>query len=145
MDFEEHEKLANEIRKENEKYLDLFEQSLINAGLVKKTIRKHMNNIDFYLNDFLTYYEPVKMEDGCCRVDDFLGDWFIRKAMWATKDSINSNCASLKKFYKLMLDYGYIKAEDYKELLLTIKENKQSWIDCLEAFDDGDEYWFMNF
>ncbi|MCD7840155.1 MAG: hypothetical protein LUG46_05940 [Erysipelotrichaceae bacterium] len=145
MDFEEHERLANEIRKENEKYLDLFEQSLIDAGLVKKTIRKHMNNINFYLNDFLLYYEPYKMEFGCYKVDEFLGDWFIRKAMWATKDSINSNCASLKKFYKLMLDNGYIQKADYDELILTIKDEKQSWIERLEAFDDGDSDWFMMF
>lgn len=143
MDFEEHETFEKETIKENRKYLDLFEQSLINAGLSKKTIRKHVNNIDLYLNEFLLYCEPLKMEDGCFAVDDYLGDWFIRKVSWASEDSINSNCASLKKFYKLMLDNGYIKAENYKKLLLTIKKEKQSWVDSLYALDDND--WFMNF
>ncbi|MCD8027598.1 MAG: hypothetical protein LUF02_02825 [Erysipelotrichaceae bacterium] len=145
MSFDEYGIFEKETINENRKYLDLFEQSLIDAGLTNKTIRKHMNNIDLFLNEFLLYYEPLKMQDGCSVIDDYLGDWFIRKIMWASKDSINSNCASLKKFYKLMLDKGYIKNEEYNVLLLTIKKEKQTWINCVEVFDDGDDDWFMMF
>ena len=71
---------------------------LSEKGLVKKTIKKHLSNIDLYLNSFLNYYEVETMEVGINRIDSFLGDWFVRKCMWSSKNSIKENSASIKKF-----------------------------------------------
>ena len=47
------------------------------------------------MNEYLLYYEePIKAQDGISDVSMFLGDWFIRKAMWASKAHIKSNAAS---------------------------------------------------
>ena len=105
MDYEEYEKQVNIIKKQNEKYLELFQAQLSKDGLTKKTVNNHVSNIDFYINDYLNYYDPREMKEGCYVVDGFLGDWFIRKAMWANCAAIKSYCSSLKKFYKVMLDY----------------------------------------
>ncbi len=48
-------------RKRNEKYMGEFEQWLAEKNLSDKTIRKHLSNIDLYINDYLNYYEITKM------------------------------------------------------------------------------------
>ena len=48
-------------------------------GLVKKTIRKHLSNVDLYINDYLNYYDITKVEDGMSSVHSFLDGWFIEK------------------------------------------------------------------
>ncbi len=136
MDYLMYEKQVNEIRKQNEKYLELFDQYLKREGMSKKTIQKHISNIDFYINKFLSYYEPSTMERGCYEIDSFLGDWFIRKAMWSSCSAINSNCASIKKFYKVMLEYGFIKQTDYHVLIDTIKTEKIHWLSVMEEYND---------
>ncbi len=135
MDYINYEEKVHKIRKENAEYLQLFRDDLLKKGLTDKTIRKHINNIDFYINEFLNYYEPTVMEEGCYKVDEFLGDWFIRKAMWSNKTTIKENSASIKKFYKCMLDHHYIDVEDYKEVCSIIKEMKDVWIMNVEDYN----------
>jgi site-specific recombinase XerD len=66
----------------------------------------------------------------------FLGYWFIKKAMWASKASIKSNAASLKKFYTYLYERGSIEKEDLASLKETIKEEMPEWIATLERYDD---------
>lgn len=101
-----------------------------------KTIKKHVENIDFFINDFLTYYEPVQACEGIVKVNEFLGDWFIRKAMWSTKTSILSNIASFKKFYQYMLSIKEINKEDLKFLKDTIRKEKEYWIEAVERYNE---------
>ena len=100
--MENYEKQFKENEKRNKKFIDEFEKYLKEKDLVEKTIKKHINNISLYLDDYLNYYELVKMEDGISRIDSFLGDWFIRKCMWSSKTSIKETAASIKKFYQAM-------------------------------------------
>jgi hypothetical protein len=90
-------------------------------GLSKKTIEDDCANIDFYINEFLLYEDIVCPEDGALSVGMFLGYWFIRKAMWATKTSIKSNATSLKRFYGFMLEKGMIPQKDLDDLKRRIK------------------------
>ena len=41
--------------KRNEKFIDEFEKWLIEKKLSDKTINKHLNNIDLYINNYLNY------------------------------------------------------------------------------------------
>lgn len=52
MNYEEELKV---IQKENEKYLEFFYHSLESEGLVDETIRKHMDNVEFYISEFPPY------------------------------------------------------------------------------------------
>lgn len=67
-----------------------------------------------------------------------LGDWFIRKAMWASPSSIKSNIVSIKKFYQFLYEAGEIKKEDLLELEEEMKECKDKWIDAVRKYDDPD-------
>lgn len=130
-DYEAYEKACEKIRKENEKYLSLFEKDLISSGLSEKTVNRHLQNVDFYINIYLLREGPRPMEDGALFIGSFLGDFFIRKCMWSTPGNIKTNAVSIKKFYKCMLDHKKIKESRYEGLCSEIKDNLIAWqINC---------------
>ena len=137
-DYAQYERKCKRIRKENAKLIDQFADWLAAKGLSEATIDKHCDNIDFYLNTFLLYEKAVKPEAGVHEIGMFLGYWFIRKAMWATKASIKSNATSLKKFYAVMLENGKIQQEALNELKEEIKEDMPEWLAALARFDNPD-------
>jgi site-specific recombinase XerD len=135
-DYERYEKDCKKIRKANEGLLNKFEVWLKASGLSKKTIKSHFRNIDFYLNEYLLYEDAIKAKEGADDVGMFLGYWFIKKAMWASKSSIKSNAASLKKFYTFMHEKGLIEKEELTDLKQTIKEDMPEWLTTLRRYDD---------
>ena len=112
-----------------------------NQNLSKKTITKHVQNVEFYLNEFLTYYEVIPMELGASHIDEFLGNWFIRKAMWSSISSINENCTSLKKFYECMLINNLVEEIEYFSLCSMIKLQKKQWHQNFRDYYGDFEYY----
>ena len=138
MDYEKYEKECKRIRKENEKLISDFEKWLSAKALSSKTIEKHASNVDFYVNDFLLYEDAIEAADGVSSIGMFLGYWFIRKAMWASKSAIKQNAASLKKFYEFMLERRKIAKESFEHLKETIKEDMPEWTATMERYDNPD-------
>lgn len=77
LDYKEYEEECIKIREENEKCMEIFQAELIEKGFSTRTIKSHLNNIEFYINDFLLYSEPLPMNEGCGCVDSFLGDFLL--------------------------------------------------------------------
>ena len=121
-DYAKYEIECQRIRSSNEDLLDEFKKWLQDSGLVSKTIKKHIENIDFYINEYLLYEDATNPEDGIDEIGMFLGYWFIKKAMWASAASITSNAASLKKFYTYLHEQGKVSGEDLGFLKERIKE-----------------------
>ncbi len=115
----------------------LFEESIQN--FTEKTIQKHLSNVIFFLNDYSTYYDACTFEDAWKSLDDFFGYFFIRKCMWSTPATIKSTAASIKKFYKCMVDNQLFDARAYDMLTTHIKENMPIWQDECEAYNNFDE------
>ena len=138
--MEEYEQKVEQNQKRNKKYIKEFTEWLNEKGLSKKKIRKHLDNVKLYINEYLNYYDVIKVEDGIEEVDDFLEGWFIEKCLFATKTSLKETAASLKKFYQYMSEYNYVKKEDYKQLCSIIKDNMDIYLEQLEAFDNGIYY-----
>ena len=138
--MEEYEQKVEQNQKRNKKYIKEFTEWLNEKGLSKKTIRKHLDNVKLYINEYLNYYDVIKVEDGIEEVDDFLEGWFIEKCLFATKTSLKETAASLKTFYQYMSEYNYVKKEDYKQLCSIIKDNMDIYLEQLEAFDNGIYY-----
>jgi len=105
-------------------------------NLKDKTIQRHIDNIDFYINEFLLYEDAVEAKKGAGEVGMFLGYWFIRKAAWASAASIKSNAASLKKFYTFLNEIGRTKKDDLEYLKEKIKEEMPEWLATLKRYDD---------
>ncbi|MCM1130415.1 MAG: hypothetical protein NC310_04725 [Roseburia sp.] len=69
------------------------------------------------------------MADGMDKIDYFLSYWGLEKLMWASKYSFTNMISSLKKFYRIMLDQGLVDKKAYERMLLTIKNEKEQWLD----------------
>ena len=136
LDIDGHFKAKEKQQQENEELLQEFRKWLQAKGLSNKTVEKHVDNIDFYINEYLTYYDVQGPEENVYEISAFLGDWFIRKAMWASQTAIKDYCAGFKKFYKFLEEKGQVTEEEYQELLGIIKESKSDWLKTLERYDD---------
>ncbi|HKZ45082.1 MAG TPA: recombinase [archaeon] len=136
--YEQYEKECKKIRKENEKILIDFGKWLSDKNLSQKTKDKHCSNVDFYINEYLLYEDAIEAADGVSRIGMFLGYWFIRKAMWASKASIKESAASLKQFYQFMLERGRISEESLERLKERIKDDMPEWLATLERYDNPD-------
>ncbi len=136
-DFDNYERECQKIRDENEDLLMDFVTWLRDKNLSDRTVEKHHENIAFYLNEFLLHDDATPAEEGMFFVSSFLGNWFIRKAMWASAGNIRSNAASLKKFYTFMLEEkGLIEKVMLDEMKKEIKKMMPEWIDTLRRYDD---------
>lgn len=52
----------------------------------------------------------------------------MRKCMWSSPETIKSNCASLKKFYRCMFENGRISRESFDSVCEFIREEKTEWV-----------------
>ena len=137
-EYEIYEIECKKIRKENRKLLNSFRKYLGSKKISKKTVDKHVSNIDFYINEFLLYEEPSKAKEGVNKLDHFLGYWFIRKAMWASVTSIKENITSLKHFYTYMHTIDEIDPDELNAMKEEIKESKDEWLETIRKYDDPD-------
>lgn len=84
------------------------------------------------------------MTSGVEEIGSYLGDFFIRKCMWSTPYTIKTTAASIKKFYKCMLEHEKIDKEDYEELCYTIKYDIEDWQRDCDAFNNSEDDNFYN-
>lgn len=132
------------MKMESETYLSEFETWLRASGLQEGTVRRHLDNVGFFLDTYLPQMSVRNVEEGCHCVGDFLGYFFIHKCAWSTPTTIRQNAASLKKFYRCMLEQGHVSQKAYDELLATIKEDMDDWIADCEEFNNPSDDEFDN-
>lgn len=138
----DYDKEVEAIRAYNRPILDAFQTWLAEGGLADKTIRSHVENIDFF-TEYLVYYEPLRRLDEADAgdVDSFLLDWFPRKAMWASESSIKSYLASFKKFFQWLGESGRVSNETVAEVLTLLKENRDEFLGAVEAYGRALDEW----
>ena len=107
MDYEQYIKACQTIQKTNNLLLQLFEEDLVKSGLKEKTIRRHLSNVDFFLNEFLIRAGALPMEEGISMLDEYLGNFFIRKCMWSTP--ANALHTHNPAFDKQALPFPYLR------------------------------------
>jgi len=142
-DCEKWEADCEKIRMENEKLLEAFGEWLDAKGLKKKTLQDHIFNADFFINTYLLYYDATFASEGVHDISSFFNEWFCRKAMWASENSVKKIAASLKKFYQYLFEVGVVKERDVSELKATCRDEMPQWIEAVRQFDalaDLDEW-----
>ena len=136
-ELEIYEKKCDAIKEENARMLQLFEEDMV--GLKPKTIDRHLDNVEFFLNTYLLRMGLNDYIKGMDYVDDYLGNFYIRKCMWSTPGNIKTTATSIKKFYQCMLKHEMIQKPDFECMCETISENMWKWqVDC-EMYNDPDE------
>ena len=137
------DKRYKELEKENNALADKFRKHLKACGLSDKTIRNHVDNVCFYLNDYLLgHYDDVDASAGIdySYIADFLDYFFIRKCIWSTPSTLRSTAASLKKFYRFMYENDKVSKEAYDEFTSLLKESLADWCEDCRIYNDGGEY-----
>lgn len=116
---------GNKIRKENRVLLALFIKEL--EGLKPDTINQHVRNVELYLNDYLAYHDFHTYRDGLEDLEDFFGTFLIPKCMWISPAGIKNIAASIKRFYKCLLDHKKITKVEYEDFCQGIKLGMEEW------------------
>jgi site-specific recombinase XerD len=137
MSYEDYELESKQIQDENGKLLTGFAEWMLGSNLKEKTIRKHVQNVDFYVNVYLLYDDCTRAMDGISSLNGFFNWFFPRKAMWSSTASTKETVASLKKFYKYLAEKNIVEISDYKYLLAMIKQGMSEW---LEHYKDEYEW-----
>ncbi len=137
-DYAKYEEDCVRIRAENDELLAEFSSWLQQRNLKDSTIGKHVENIDFYVNEYLLYEDADEAKDGIYGVGMFLGYWFIKKAMWSSPAHIKSSAASLKKFYTFMTEKGLVDKEALDDLKERIKEEMPEWLATMDRYSNPD-------
>jgi len=137
-EYKEYEKACVIIRQENELLLDDFVRMLESQNLAPRTIKKHRDNVDLFINEFLLYDGTVRPADGIGDVSMYFGDWFIRKAMWSSPSSIKANSVSLYKFYTFLAASEKVTVEELVQLKVTIAVHLPEWQARGERYNEGD-------
>jgi len=137
LEMDDVDAVMESMQSQNKKILNDFEKYLKKSGVTAKTISKHSDNIDFYINYYLLYDEFVNPDKGHYSLDDFFTYYFPRKAMWSSANSVKENITSLKKFYKYLNELSLITDKELKDMNTTIKVEKENW---MSLYDDEDEW-----
>ncbi len=132
--YEEWEVKCDKTREANLKVLADFEAHLVSNSLSPKTIKRHVSNMEFYANTYLLRYEVVPVEEGALQIRGFLGDYFIRKTCWGSRNTIKENIGSFKKFYAYLNKKGYTSNDDFGMMKEIIKEEKENWFALADRF-----------
>ena len=112
----------NSVHQQNSSYLQLFEADL--QGLAPKTIKHHLQNMDFFLNTYLLFDEahPLSMQDGVNSIDDFIG-YFLEEKTYFADSTKRSFVTSLRKFYKSMAAHGKITSEQHEDVAESLRDS----------------------
>ncbi len=124
------------IRADNQPILDGFRAWLEQSGLSEKTVKNHVENIDFF-TEYLVYYDdPLKKLDEADSGDVwmFLVNWFPRKALWSSVTSVKSYLASFKKFFQWMGETGRVSPETVADVLTTLKEGRDEFLEAVAEY-----------
>ena len=116
---------------QNSSYLHLFEADL--HGFAPRTIKRHLQNMDFFLNTYLVFDEacPLTMEEGVNAIDDFLG-YFLEEKTYFTDSTKRSFVTSLRKFYKSMAKHGKITPEQYDDVVESLHDGSAEYRELLK-------------
>ena len=132
---------VEEISKANNKIIKEFEKFLKAEKLSKKTINRHINNVDTFANCYLTSYSYCgTIFDGYKDFGDFFGYWLITKYLGISASFMTAMITSMKKFYTFLFLEGYIDENSCADALVTLTECKEEWLEQLEMFEDGTYY-----
>ena len=137
-DYAKYERKCNQIIKRNKKLISYFEEELLKRGLSRKTVDRHIVNVELYINDYLLRTDAQPMEEGLNEINAYLGWYVIEKFIPVSPNLIRSFAASLKKFYKCMAEAGEIEKESCDEFCRFIKDNMECWAEYCNQYNNPD-------
>lgn len=125
----------NKIFEFNQRYIDKFSDYLKENKLKEKTINKHIDNIVFFLNNYLTREYVYSLFNSADSLNDFFSYFFIHKCTFANVNSMKEFVATFRYFYKYLYENKYINKETYDYTEFLFKEEKENWLEKMKEYD----------
>ena len=131
---------VDELEKIHDEYLKEFEQYLKKQKLSPKVIARHIDNVNFYITEYLPREMISTIYDGGDELQGFFGYFYIHKCLFASVEGMKRFFASLNKFYRFLYQKGYVTAAQCANVRDTIHTFKDEWMAELRDYDEGLDY-----
>ena len=137
------------LEKEVEKFVESFYNYLKQEKqLSEETASAHAHQIRFFALHYLIGYEEKSLlEVTGSDIEDYLGNWYIRKVFGSGRSDVRSILVAFKKFYKFLHERGNLEKEELKDILFAC-DNPQRYIRRFDAYmelDPESETWDNDF
>jgi|GEM_PF-837091 len=120
----------------NSTLINEFRAELGSNGSSPKAAAAHIERLSFFANTYLIDYCDQSLAEGYGQIGGYLGDWFIRKAMWASPSEIKANIATFRKFYAFLKNSGRLTQEELDELKGEIAAESPLWLGRQQRYSD---------
>ena len=145
------EKLEEETEKLIKSFYNYLKQE---KGLSEETASGHAHQISFFALHYLIGYEGKSLlEVTSTDIEDYLGNWYIRKIWGSGRSDARSILAVFKKFYKFLHERGNVEEEQLRDILSACKDPQryirrfESYLELdpeSETWDEDFRNWFMS-
>lgn len=115
-----------EIRKENEKYLAIFQEYLESYGMSRTLSDKHVANIEHYLNDYLADVLNREMKHSVRDLEPYIKTVYFEME-GTTVETLEKFIKSLNFFYRCMHEKGLMSSQMYGLYEWLVKSNQKEW------------------
>lgn len=120
----------------NRLILAAFQQYLEqHEKLTKKTVNKHVANIEDYLSGYLIFYGYDLAVSTFEVISDFFS-WGARKNVWISESAVKKAGSSMKKFYQFLIAAGEVNESAMSEIREQLEMGVDDGIMTLEMMDD---------
>ncbi|MFR3685688.1 MAG: DUF6933 domain-containing protein [Enterococcus sp.] len=120
----------------NHLVLAAFQQYLEqHEKLTKKTVNKHLANIEDYLSGYLIFYGYDLAVSTFEVISDFFS-WGARKNVWISESAVKKAGSSMKKFYQFLIAAGEVNESAMPEIREQLEMGVDDGIMTLEMMDD---------
>lgn len=127
------------------KLLYRFQEYLMHEKkLSEHTADSHCHHIGFFYFQYLQNYTDLRITDVNAEViDEFLGNWYIRKVMNSGKGDVRPILTAFKKFYQYLHEQKMIKKEQMEDILSVCKlpQRYTRRFDSYDSLDFEGEDW----
>ena len=105
--------------KRTERLIRRFRKHLtLKKGISEETASAHAHQIDFFAFHYLKDYEGKSILDASGKdIENYLGDWYIRKVLNSTKSDVRPILVAFKKFFKFLYEKRKIEKEQLGDIL----------------------------
>lgn len=146
---------TEKLEKETEKLVKSFYNYLKQEkGLSEETASGHAHQISFFALHYLIGYEGKSLlEVTRADIEDYLGNWYIRKVWGSGRSDARSILVAFNKFYKFLHERGNVEEEQLSDILSACKNPRryirrfESYLELdpeSETWDEDFRNWFMS-
>ena len=133
----------DELDSEVEELVTSFYKHLtVEKGLSEKTASRHVDEIEFFAMYLTRYRIGTLPKVTGMDIEDYLGDWYIRKVA-SSRSDLRQIPVSFKKFYRFLHEKGHLEDEELEDILDAFKnpEKYTRRLDAYRGLDPDSDTW----